>query len=63
MVDMIYCKYENVASDAWKVVKNKQTNKNKERKKQCKCQTSEALCKISLLNNASVNSTFSYIRE
>ena len=44
--------------------REKQTNKQKQRKKkQCKCQTSEALCKISLLNNASVNSTFSCIRE
>ena len=40
---------------------NKQTKTKKEKK--CKCQTSEALCKISLLNNASANSTFSCIRE
>lgn len=44
--------------------REKQTNKQKQRKKKkCKRQTSEALCKISLLNNASANSNFSYIRE
>ena len=43
--------------------REKQTNKQNKKEKKCKCQTSEALCKISLLNNASANSTFSCIRE